>query len=152
MARKIKISSKVIKKSILITLLVALVVGLGVIVVQSFGKDNILSNNTVLNDLDYSDEYRLYLEKQLIIKSHTEKYEDVIAVGDNINDRDMLAEFRSYAMKNGVDFIKELADDTVSSVTELIEKELEKLPESAQKQKIIANLEAVKQGTRDLRF
>ena len=64
MARKIKISSKVIKKSILITLLVALVVGFGVIVIQSFGKDNILSNNTVLNDLDYSDEYRLYLEKQ----------------------------------------------------------------------------------------
>ena len=53
MARKIKISSKVIKKSILITLLVALVVGFGVIVIQSFGKDNILSNNTVLNDLDY---------------------------------------------------------------------------------------------------
>lgn len=34
----------------------------------------------------------------------------------------------------------------------LIAKELEKLPESAQKQKIIANLEAVKRGTRDLRF
>ena len=79
MARKIKISSKVIKKSILITLLVALVVGFGVIVVQSFGKDNILSNNTVLNDLDYSDEYRLYLEKQLIIKSNTDAYEDVLA-------------------------------------------------------------------------
>ena len=78
MARKIKISSKAIKKSILITLLVALVVGLGVIVVQSFGKDNILSNNTVLNDLDYSDEYRLYLEKQLIIKSNTDSYENVL--------------------------------------------------------------------------
>lgn len=34
----------------------------------------------------------------------------------------------------------------------LIEKELENLPDSAQKQKIIANLEAVKKGTRDLRF
>lgn len=34
----------------------------------------------------------------------------------------------------------------------LIEKELQKMPESAQKQKIITNLEAVKQGTRDLRF
>lgn len=34
----------------------------------------------------------------------------------------------------------------------LIAKELEKLPESAQKQKIIANLEALKRGTRDLRF
>jgi len=79
MARKIKFTSKVIKKWCLIALLVALVVGFGVMVVQSFGKDHILSNNTVLNDLDYSDEYRLYLEKQLIIKSHTESYEDVLA-------------------------------------------------------------------------
>ena len=52
------------------------------------------------------------------------KSEDVIAVGDNVNDKAMIAEFRSYAMENGVDFIKELADSTISSVTELIEKEL----------------------------
>ena len=31
-------------------------------------------------------------------------------------------------------------------------KELEKLPDSMQKEKIIAHLEAVKNGTRDLRF
>lgn len=53
------------------------------------------------------------------------KPEDVIAVGDNVNDRAMIAEFRSYAMANGVELIKELADATVTSVTELIEKELE---------------------------
>lgn len=53
------------------------------------------------------------------------KYEDVIAVGDNINDLAMIKEFRSYAMDNGVELIKELADCTVSSVTELIEKELQ---------------------------
>ncbi len=52
------------------------------------------------------------------------EYEDVIAVGDNINDKAMIEEFRSYAMENGVELIKELADYTVSSVTELIEKEL----------------------------
>ena len=68
MARKIKFTSKVIKKWCLIALLVALVVGFGIIVVQSFDKDNILSNNTVLNDLDYSDEYRLYLDQHLILK------------------------------------------------------------------------------------
>lgn len=50
--------------------------------------------------------------------------EDVISIGDNINDRAMITEFRSYAMDNGVELIKELADETVSSVTELIEKEL----------------------------
>ncbi|MEE1012140.1 MAG: HAD hydrolase family protein [Acutalibacteraceae bacterium] len=52
------------------------------------------------------------------------EYDDIIAVGDNINDRAMIEEFRSYAMENGVDAIKELADYTVSSVTELIEKEI----------------------------
>ena len=40
MARKIKITSKVIKKWCLMALLVALVVGFGVIVIQSFGKDH----------------------------------------------------------------------------------------------------------------
>jgi len=52
------------------------------------------------------------------------KYEDVIAVGDNINDTAMIKEFRSYAMDNGVDTIKELADYTTESVTALIEKEI----------------------------
>lgn len=53
------------------------------------------------------------------------KHEDVIAVGDNINDIAMIEEFRSYAMDNGVEVIKKLADGTVSGVTQLIEKELE---------------------------
>lgn len=52
------------------------------------------------------------------------KYEDIIAVGDNINDRDMIAEFRSYAMENGVDEIKALATFTTPGITELIEKEM----------------------------
>ena len=52
-------------------------------------------------------------------------YEDVIAVGDNINDADMIREFRSYAMENGVDTIKRMADGIVSDVVELLELELE---------------------------
>lgn len=51
-------------------------------------------------------------------------YDDIIAVGDNINDGDMIKEFRSYAMENGVDAIKELADYVTPGVTELIIKEL----------------------------
>ena len=78
MKRKIKITSKMIKKSVLWAILVVLVVGLGIIVVQSFGNDHILSSNTQLQDVDYSDEYRLYLEKQLIIKSNTDSYETVL--------------------------------------------------------------------------
>lgn len=51
-------------------------------------------------------------------------YEDVITVGDNINDKDMIREFRSYAMENAVPLIKELADYETPGITELIEKEL----------------------------
>ncbi len=52
------------------------------------------------------------------------KYDDLIAVGDNVNDKDMIREFRSYAMENAVPLIKELADYETSGITELIEKEL----------------------------
>ena len=47
----------------------------------------------------------------------------MIAVGDNINDEDMLREFRSYAMENGVDEMKSLADGIVADVTEIFERE-----------------------------
>lgn len=53
------------------------------------------------------------------------KKDDIIAVGDNINDTHMIAEFRSYAMENAVDSIKELADFITPGVAELIEKEME---------------------------
>lgn len=51
-------------------------------------------------------------------------YEDIIAVGDNINDADMIREFRSYAMANGVEAIKELADYVVDDVMDLIKMEM----------------------------
>ena len=53
------------------------------------------------------------------------KYEDVITVGDNYNDADMIREFNSYAMDNAVPLIKELAGRTTPSITELIYRELE---------------------------
>ncbi len=52
------------------------------------------------------------------------KYDDIIAIGDNINDSDMIREFRSYAMESGFDAIKELADYVTPGITEMIEKEL----------------------------
>ena len=79
MKRKIKITSKMIKKSVLWAILVVLVVGLGIIVVQSFGNDHILSSNTQLQDVDYSDEYRLYLEKQLVSKTSESDYDTIIS-------------------------------------------------------------------------
>ena len=44
--------------------------------------------------------------------------------GDIVNDKAMIEEFRSYAMENGVDSIKAIADFTTSGITELIKKEL----------------------------
>jgi len=52
------------------------------------------------------------------------KYEDMITVGDNINDTHMIKEFRSYAMANGVQSIKDIADYETESVIELIEREI----------------------------
>ncbi len=54
------------------------------------------------------------------------EYDDVITIGDNINDEHMIKEFRSYAMANGVDYIKQLADDVTKGITELIYKEMKK--------------------------
>ena len=51
-------------------------------------------------------------------------YEDVIVVGDNVNDADMIREFRSYAMANGVPSIKEMAHAIVDDVTDLLEMEM----------------------------
>lgn len=50
---------------------------------------------------------------------------DVVTVGDNVNDLAMIRAFRSYAMQNGVDEVKQAADGIVLSVTELIETEMQ---------------------------
>jgi hydroxymethylpyrimidine pyrophosphatase-like HAD family hydrolase len=48
-----------------------------------------------------------------------------IAVGDNINDADMLRVFEFYAMEDSVAARQGLASHTVASVTRLIERELD---------------------------
>ncbi len=45
---------------------------------------------------------------------------DVIAVGDNVNDADMIRAFPSYAMENGVDELKRIAGRKVAGVDILI--------------------------------
>ena len=52
------------------------------------------------------------------------KWEDVIAVGDNLNDVDMLQAFPSYAMENGVEEVKKIAVHITKSVTDVIYREL----------------------------
>ena len=59
-----------------------------------------------------------------IMEYYGASYDDIITVGDNINDTDMIRAFRSYAMKSGAEAIKQLAAHVVESVTELINIEL----------------------------
>lgn len=54
-------------------------------------------------------------------------HSDMITVGDNTNDADMIRSFRSYAMENGVPAIKELADFVTPGVGELIARELQEV-------------------------
>ena len=71
------------------------------------------------------------------------EYSDMITVGDNTNDADMIREFRSYAMENGVQSIKELADFVTPGVAELIQRELE-----AQKGVIVHHFKIPAKGIR----
>lgn len=49
---------------------------------------------------------------------------DIIAVGDNANDMDMILAFRSYAMANGVEALRAAAGAVVGSVCEVIKTEI----------------------------
>ena len=51
--------------------------------------------------------------------------EDIIAVGDNLNDAAMVSTFRGYAMAQGSEDLKKVATCITESVTDLIIKELE---------------------------
>lgn len=59
-----------------------------------------------------------------LMELYNVEYRDVITVGDNLNDTDMIREFTSYAMENGAEEIKRLADHRTKSVIDLIEKEM----------------------------
>ena len=64
---------------------------------------------------------------------------------------------KRFCTPNAIITMAEYLEDYASDRTKeagysLIEKELEKLPDSVQKEKIISHLQAVKNGTRDLRF
>ena len=54
--------------------------------------------------------------------------QDVIAVGDNLNDGDMLKAFYSYAMEHGHPDAKALATHLTANVTDMILQELEETP------------------------
>ena len=93
------------------------------VVKEKFGDFvNPLQNGTCIDIVrtDIDKAKGIYLLLDILDAEH----DDVIAVGDNINDIAMIKKFRSYAMENGVEIIKEIANNIIESVTQLIEKEL----------------------------
>lgn len=94
---------------------------------EKFGEVlNPLQNGTCIDIVSVNMDKAKGLYKLIDLLDAT--YEDIITVGDNVNDKDMIKEFRSYAMENAVPLIKELADYETSGITELIEKELNIMP------------------------
>ncbi len=67
---KRRITSKDIKKGIWGLVLITVVVLLMIVIINSFSRGNINSNNTALNNINYSGEYRTYLEEQVLIKKY----------------------------------------------------------------------------------
>lgn len=90
---------------------------------EKFGEYvNPLQNGTCIDIVPFGMDKAQGIYKLLDIVGA--EFEDVIAVGDNVNDVAMIKEFYSYAMENGVDSIKKQADRITVSIEELIEKEL----------------------------
>lgn len=90
---------------------------------EKFGKHvNPLQNGTCLDIVPAGMDKAQGIYKLLALVGGEKT--DVIAVGDNVNDEAMIREFYSYAMENGVDSVKNLADRITVSIEELIEKEL----------------------------
>lgn len=118
---------------------------------------NPLQNGTSI-DIVRSDANKakgLYALTELVGATHG----DVITVGDNINDSDMIREFKSYAMENGVQAIKDLADFVTPGVAELIHRELElaqglvvhnyKIPSKGIRKKVICHFSDVHLSVQD---
>ena len=83
---------------------------------------NPLPNNICIDIVDLSVNKAEGLRR--VAELYGGRESDIIAVGDNLNDMDMLKAFRSYAMENGVPEVKAVAKATVKTVTELIYREL----------------------------
>lgn len=80
MKSKIKITGKAVKKILLWLILAGLGVTLIVVAGKSFKNNKRSANNSVLEDLKYSGEYRNYLAKELITKEDKsgKSYDDII--------------------------------------------------------------------------
>ncbi len=124
---------------------------------QKDGKQDINKEQFVIGDTRELDDVMHWLLTKGYIPSFCTACYRMGRTGEHFMEFAIPGFIKRFCTPNAIITMAEYLEDYSSEKTKaagyaLIEKELEKMPESAQKQKIIANLEAVKQGTRDLRF
>lgn len=85
------------------------------------GLLNPLQNNRIIDVVPFGVDKAQGLYR--VMEHYGASYGDVIAAGDNVNDVDMIREFRSYAMENSVDEVKTFADYVICDVTEIFKRE-----------------------------
>lgn len=84
MKRKIKITSKMLKRTFLWALLIALVTIFSVVVVKSFGSGHIYSNSSIPESVDALGDYKRYLDENGYVTGNedlTPATSDIVALG-----------------------------------------------------------------------
>ena len=124
---------------------------------QKEGEQDINKEQFVIGDTRELDDVMHWLLTKGYIPSFCTACYRMGRTGEHFMEFAIPGFIKRFCTPNAIITMAEYLEDYSSEKTKaagyaLIEKELEKMPASAQKQKIIANLEAVKQGTRDLRF
>lgn len=124
---------------------------------QKGGQQDINKEQFVIGDTRELDDIMHWLLTEGYIPSFCTACYRMGRTGEHFMEFAIPGFIKRFCTPNAMITLAEYLEDYSSDKTKeagyaLIAKELEKMPESAQKQKIIANLEAVKQGTRDLRF
>ena len=124
---------------------------------QKGGEQDITNEQFVIGDTRELDDVMHWLLTKGYIPSFCTACYRMGRTGEHFMEFAIPGFIKRFCTPNAIITMAEYLEDYGSEKTkkagyELIEKELEKLPDSIQKEKIIANLEAVKKGTRDLRF
>lgn len=124
---------------------------------QKGDKQDIRKEQFVIGDTRELDDVMHWLLEKGYIPSFCTACYRMGRTGEHFMEFAIPGFIKRFCTPNAIITLAEYLEDYSSEKTKaagykLIAQELEKLPDSAQKEKIIANLEAVKQGTRDLRF
>lgn len=124
---------------------------------QKGGEQDINKEQFVIGDTRELDDVMHWLLTKGYIPSFCTACYRMGRTGEHFMEFAIPGFIKRFCTPNAIITMAEYLEDYASDRTKaagysLIDKELEKLPDSVQKEKIIAHLQAVKNGTRDLRF